>query len=165
LVAGNATGSQFSIGTTTVKYVYTDAAGNVSDTCSFDVIIVDNDPPTALCQDITVQLDGAGSASLIPADIDNGSSDGCGLDSLRIDISSFDCTNIGANIVTLTAVDLYGNEASCPATVTVEDTVEPVVICQNFDAYLDINGQVTVSTSDIDNGSTDNCNICQIAVT
>ena len=38
------------------------------------------------------------------ADVDNGSSDNCTF-TLGLDITSFDCTNLGANTVTLTATD------------------------------------------------------------
>ncbi|WP_394698151.1 HYR domain-containing protein [uncultured Draconibacterium sp.] len=162
LVEGFASGAQFPIGTTTVKYIYTDAAGNVSDTCSFNVTVADNEQPTAICKDVTVQLDATGVVSITPADIDNGSSDGCGLDSLRIDVSSFDCSDIGDNTVSLTAVDLYGNEATCAATVTVQDTVKPVVACRDINAYLDVNGQVSITAAAIDNGSTDNCAIASL---
>nr|WP_319511266.1 HYR domain-containing protein [uncultured Draconibacterium sp.] len=162
LVEGFASGAQFPIGTTTVKYIYTDAAGNVSDTCSFDVTVADNEQPTAICKDVTVQLDATGVVSITPADIDNGSSDGCGLDSLRIDVSSFDCSDIGDNTVSLTAVDLYGNEATCAVTVTVQDTVKPVVACRDINAYLDVNGQVSITAAAIDNGSTDNCAIASL---
>ncbi len=164
LVEGLASGVQFPIGVTTVKYIYTDATGNVSDTCSFDVTVADNEQPSAICQNITVQLDDAGVVSITPAAIDNGSSDGCGLDSLRLDMYDFDCTDVGSNTVTLTAVDLYGNEASCSATVTVQDTVKPVVSCQDIDVYLDINGQASITASDIDNGSSDNCGIASLGL-
>ena len=66
LVEGFASGAQFPIGTTTVKYIYTDAAGNVSDTCSFDVTVADNEQPTAICKDVTVQLDATGVVSITP---------------------------------------------------------------------------------------------------
>lgn len=159
LVEGPASGAQFPIGTTTVKYIYTDAAGNVSDTCAFNVTVEDREAPTALCHDLTVYLDAAGTAQITPGDIDNGSFDGCALDSIRIDISTFTCSEIGANTVTLTVVDLVGNEASCPAVVTVADTVKPTVICKNIDVYLDTNGQANISAADVDNGSYDNCGI------
>ncbi|WP_346861882.1 HYR domain-containing protein [uncultured Draconibacterium sp.] len=159
LSEGLAPGSTFPVGTTSLKYVYTDAAGNVSDTCFIDVTVEDNENPTALCQNITLQLDAAGSASITPSDIDNASFDGCGLDSLRIDISSFDCTDIGPIMVTLTAVDLSGNEASCIATVTVADTISPTAVCRDITVYLDGSGAATISGADIDNGSSDNCGI------
>ena len=44
--AGLASGATFPIGTTTNTFVVTDASG-LTATCSFDVIIADNEDPTA----------------------------------------------------------------------------------------------------------------------
>ena len=52
-------------------------------------------------------------------DVDNGSSDNCGVSSLSIDVSSFGCTDAGDNTVTLTVTDVNGNTSTCTATVTV----------------------------------------------
>ena len=43
--------------------------------------------------------------------------------------------------------------------VTLEDTTPPIPVCQNFTAYLDGTGNVTINASDIDGGSTDNVGI------
>ncbi|QTN39563.1 hypothetical protein HZ996_10585 [Cryomorphaceae bacterium] len=43
---------------------------------------VDNIDPTAICQDITIQLDASGNASISTSDIDNGSADNCGIDNI-----------------------------------------------------------------------------------
>jgi rhamnogalacturonan endolyase len=79
-------------------------------------------PPTVLTRNITVTLAG-GTAQISAADVDNGSSDAYGLASLILDRSTFDCSTIGANVVTLTATDPNGNSASAPATVTVLGTI------------------------------------------
>ncbi|WP_139002700.1 HYR domain-containing protein, partial [Hyunsoonleella aestuarii] len=71
-------GSTFPLGTTTVTYTVTDGVG-LTGTCSFDVTVEDNVDPTAICQDITVQLDASGNASITAAQIDNGSNDACGI--------------------------------------------------------------------------------------
>ena len=128
LVSGLASGETFPVGTTTVKYILEDGAENVSDTCFFDVTVTDDVDPSAVCKDITVQLDAAGSATITLADVDNGSSDNCGAPILSLDITSFDCTDLGANTVTLTATDSAGNIATCTANVTVDDTDYPVDI-------------------------------------
>ena len=78
-------------------------------------IDVNDAPPTANCQDVTVQLDENGEASVILADINNGSNDACGIASLALDITSFDCSNTGANTVTLTVTDNNENSAACTA--------------------------------------------------
>jgi hypothetical protein len=83
----------------------------------------------AVCQDITVYLDAAGSASIVAGDIDNGSNDACGIASTVLDITSFGCADAGANAVSLTVTDVNGNISSCSATVTVLDTLAPALVC------------------------------------
>ncbi|MFD2824375.1 immunoglobulin-like domain-containing protein [Lacinutrix iliipiscaria] len=86
-----------------------------------EVQVVDTILPTVICQDITLQLNPVtGTASITPADLDNGSSDNCPIN-LTISQSDFDCTNIGANTVTLSATDSGGNTATCDAIVTITD--------------------------------------------
>ena len=59
----------------------TDVHGN-TDTCTSTATVQDNVDPDAPCKDLTAQLDGTGNASITGADIDNGSSDACGIASL-----------------------------------------------------------------------------------
>ncbi|MEL6810508.1 MAG: HYR domain-containing protein, partial [Bacteroidota bacterium] len=126
---GLPSGSNFPVGVSTVTFTATDLAGNTA-SCSFTITVNDTEAPVALCQDITVALDSImGMVSIQPSDIDNGSSDICGVDSLSLDISTFDCSNIGANTVTLSVVDAAGNVDTCTATVTIEDNTAPVIQC------------------------------------
>ena len=134
----------------------TDASGN-SDTCSANVTVLDSIAPVADCQDITLALDSTGQASFTPADIDGGSTDNCSVDTLVASASSFGCTNIGTNSVTLTATDPSGNSASCTATVTVIDTIAPVALCTDITLQLDGLGMATLTSAVVDNGSVDNC--------
>jgi PKD repeat protein len=155
------------LGVNTVTLTATDANGNVS-TCSADVTVEDNVDPTADCQDITVQLDANGDLTITSADIDGGSTDNCGVASLTIDggntTQDFDCSNVGTNTVTLTVTDVNGNISTCDATVTVEDNVDPTVVCQNITIQLDATGNATINSIDLDGGSTDNCGIATFTV-
>ena len=147
-----------------VELTVTDAAGN-SSTCTATVTLIENTPPTAVCQDITIQLDATGNASIVGADVDGGSFDNCGTTTLNVNPSTFDCSDLGANTVTLTATDASGNSASCTATVTVEDNIDPAAICQDITVQLDASGNATVSAANVNNGSTDNCSITNLSVT
>jgi len=80
---------------------------------------VDLTPPNAVCKNITLALDPSGNASISPADIDDGSSDACGLDTMWLSNYSYTCADIGPNQVTLTVQDNAGNQTSCTATVNV----------------------------------------------
>jgi hypothetical protein len=104
-----------------------------------------------------IQLDAAGVANYTAADIDNGSSASCGPVMLSASPTSFDCSQIGTNTVTLTVEDDFGNSSTCTAVVTVEDNTSPLCIAQNITGFLDATGQFKITAQDIDNGSSDNC--------
>ncbi len=67
--------------------------------------------------------------------------------------------NIGEHTITWTAIDGSGNEKIASQIITVEDTIDPVVVTQNISITLDNNGQASILATAIDNGSTDNCGI------
>jgi prophage tail gpP-like protein len=144
------------IGTNNVTLTVNDGSGNMA-TCTSTVTVSDTLSPVAVCQNVTVFLDGAGNATITAADIDGGSTDNCGSVSLSASQTSFTCADIGANNVTLTVNDGSGNMATCTSTVTVSDTISPVASCQNITVYLNGAGNATITGADIDNGSSDNC--------
>ncbi|XOV67735.1 MAG: T9SS type A sorting domain-containing protein [Fluviicola sp.] len=145
------------VGVNNVTLTASDASGNIG-SCNATVTVIDSVTPTAVCQDITVYLDATGNATITGADLDAGSSDNCtGTLTFTPSVSSFDCTNIGANAVSLTVTDLGGNSAACSATVTVIDSVTPTAVCQDITVYLDATGNASITAADVDGGSTDNC--------
>ena len=144
------------VGANTVTLTVTDVNSNVS-TCTATITVQDNINPTAICQNLTVQLDASGAGSITAAQVDNGSFDNCGIATMTLDKSSFDCTDVGANTVTLTVTDDNGNVSTCTATITVEDNVAPTAICQNLTVQLDANGAGSITAAQVDNGSFDNC--------
>jgi hypothetical protein len=151
-------GSPVGPGTLFVQLTATDSGGN-SDLCSVTLEIEDNTPPTALCQDATVELNAMGAVTITVAQINNGSSDNCGILSITLDQTSFGCGDIGDNIVTLTVTDLNLNVNTCTATVTVEDNIFPTALCQDLMVMLDDLGVATITPQDVDNGSSDNCSV------
>ncbi|WP_299274548.1 HYR domain-containing protein [uncultured Psychroserpens sp.] len=94
-------------GTTVVTWTYEDENGNTS-TQTQNVIIDDTEMPTAVCQDLTVELDASGSATITAAQIDNGSSDNCGNVSLSLSQDTFSCADIGGSGAGIT--DLFISE-------------------------------------------------------
>ncbi|MEL6922992.1 MAG: DUF2341 domain-containing protein, partial [Bacteroidota bacterium] len=146
---------------TTVTLTATDDGGNTDD-CTFTVSInPDVTNPTAICQDQTVALNGAGTASVTAAAVDNNSTDDCdATPTLTLSQTSFNCAAIGTNLVTLTVEDDAGNSDECTATITVQDNINPTPACNaTFTANINGAGTASISTADIDNGSSDNCTV------
>jgi len=80
--------------------------------------------PIAVCQDVSINLDETGNATLSPADVDNGSSDECTLPEnlvLSLDRTNFICNDVDLSpiTVTLTITDEAGNSSECTSSVTV----------------------------------------------
>ncbi|UOY05335.1 BspA family leucine-rich repeat surface protein [Muricauda sp. SCSIO 64092] len=143
------------IGDNTVTLTVTDDSSNAAE-CTATVTVGDNTRPTAICKTaVELELGSGGTATLTTDDVDNGSSDNCSI-SLSLSQSSFDTSHLGDNTVTLTAEDTSGNIAFCDTTVTVVDGAEPTAICQDITAELDATGSVTITASEVDNGSFDN---------
>ena len=107
----------------------TDAAGNF-DYCTSFINVLDSGPGV-VCKDITVQLDATGQVSIVPNDVFLSGSDDCSvLNLLSVSPNSFNCGNLGPNPVTLIVEDGNSHQASCIATVTVEQfaTISSVTI-------------------------------------
>jgi hypothetical protein len=113
----------FGTGLTVVTWIASDAAGNTA-SCTQNVTVTDDENPVALCKDISVALDALGNASITADDIDNGSTDNCGIASKSAVPNTFTIADLGPNNVTLTITDDQGNFSTCIAVVTVT-TVPP----------------------------------------
>lgn len=100
---------------------------------------------TAIGQNISVQLSTTGEATVDPADVDNGSTSDCGTPTFSLSQSTFSCSDIGVNQVTLTATDVSGNTSNTTVEVTVLGAIsdETVSVSQS---NLCSNGAATVST-------------------
>ncbi|MCC2956333.1 family 10 glycosylhydrolase [Massilia sp. IC2-477] len=101
-------------------YYYTVTALNRLSVESARANTVSNDfeAPTVRTREVSVTL-ANGAASITPADLDGGTSDNWGVESLSASRTSFACSDIGAQKVVLSAVDKGGNSASAEGIVTV----------------------------------------------
>jgi len=101
----------------TRTYSISDLCGN---TAHFDHIITiqDTEPPNVIGLDTEINLVN-GQVNIQPADVNNGSTDNCGIASMTVSPNSFDCTQIGEHQVELTVTDHSGNTASVMTTCTV----------------------------------------------
>lgn len=91
--------------------------------------IVSNDTvkPIVITRDITRYLVN-GSVTITSAEIDNGSSDNWEIAAIQLSKTTFDCTNIGPNTVTLTVTDKAGNIDSATAIVTINGRIPKIFI-------------------------------------
>jgi hypothetical protein len=110
------------LGVNTVTLTVNDANGN-SSTCAAQVTVENNQLPNAVCQNISRNLDTNGTVALTTDEVDGGSTALGGIASRTVSPNTLNCNNLGANTVTLTVVGNNGQQASCNATVTVNDNL------------------------------------------
>ena len=151
------------LGENTVILTVTDSYGNKADGSAI-VMVEDNINPIAKTKNIIAELDANGTVTIASSDINNGSTDNCSVESFALDITEFDCSAIGKNVVTLTVTDISGNESSATAEVTILDNVAPIAIAKNITIDLDENDMATLLAGEVDNGSNDNCAIASISI-
>jgi len=130
------TGAQTTVnlppGVYSVRYTVPDASGTEG-SVSFGLTVRDAVPPQALCVSTTIFTNPSGvvNYTLLPSEINNGSSDQCSPTvGLQITPSIFNCNMaVGPQnpyTVTLTVTDSSGNSATCTALVRVEtQTFQP----------------------------------------
>ena len=116
------------VGSNTITLFIEDVANNTA-ACNVQVDVVDTSAPDALCQNIVLPLDANGLASIVVGDINLGSTDACGIATYSLDITDFDCSNLGINPVVLSIEDVNGNASSCPSEVKVVDNIFPSISC------------------------------------
>ncbi len=156
----NAGAAIFNLGLTTVTYRITDYAGN-STTCSFDIRVIDNTPPSLTCPANIVMNTGSGTCTAVatwptPTPTDNCDPGGASI-LLSSSHSSGSTFQLGVTTVTYRAVDNAGNESTCSFTVTVTDNQKPIINCPADQAW-----GTTCPTAEFPNYSllasvTDNC--------
>ncbi|MCB0638392.1 MAG: T9SS type A sorting domain-containing protein, partial [Lewinella sp.] len=110
----------------TVYLSVTDDDNACSRPVDVPIDLVDEEAPTAVCQEATVLLDAAGDGTLALEDVNDGSSDNCDIADMTLSNTDFDCGDIGATVVTLTVTDTHGLTGDCTATVTVTEMTDPV---------------------------------------
>ncbi len=111
-----------------IRFIITTGNGASSDIAIDNLRIdpTDTTDPIAICQNITVSLGYDGIVVLQPSQINDGSTDNIGIEIYSLDVDTFDCTNVGANTVTLTVTDFKGNIDTCTTTVTVVNDEAPL---------------------------------------
>ncbi|MCK7510689.1 MAG: hypothetical protein MZV70_45930 [Desulfobacterales bacterium] len=142
-------------------FTFTPDSGQCAVKTTINIEISDKIPPVAICRPVTIYLDKDGKAKITTAQINNGSNDNCKLDTLFLSRYDFGCADVGRkNPVTLTAVDAAGLSGFCVTTVTVLDTIKPVVVCKGpFEIQLDENAEYKLTVGEILVSASDACGI------
>jgi hypothetical protein len=132
IAATPASGSSFPVGSTPVVVIATDDAGN-ADTCTFNVIVNElpptNQPPTAICQNVTVPAGDSCLGTTTAAAVNNGSSDPEDGTALTLALVPPGPFPKGTTNVQLIVTDTQGASDTCDATVTVVDETDPSITC------------------------------------
>lgn len=143
---------------TTYCVTATCADGSTS-TATVVYTVQDITPPVAVCNPgIGIDLGNNCNFQVTPAFVDGGSTDNCGIQSMSVSPTTLAaCTN---TIVTLTVTDFCGNISSCTMGVQTIEGVPPTAVCYGgISVQLDATCSASIGVSDVDGGSTDNCQI------
>ena len=96
---------------------------------SVELVNLDTEAPIVSLQDLELYLDPTGLATVTYDQLNNGSSDNCAIDSVNFNGLSFSCNDIGDIDLTISIFDAAGNSSSGTATVTIADTLAPIISC------------------------------------
>jgi hypothetical protein len=148
------------VGTQTVTLKATDVGGNNA-TCTATVTVRDITAPMAKCKNPSIFLNSAGQATLSIAELNNGSADNCGISTLSISQTQFNCSELLGSPwpVVLSMTDVNGNSASCIGYVSVKDAIAPDAACEDVTVALGLNGKATVYGAELAANSVDNCSV------
>jgi hypothetical protein len=109
----------YSVGITTITWTVTDINNNAATPVKQTVTVNDTELPTVITRNRIFTIENGETLTISSADINNGSSDNCGILDFELDITTFSSLNEGENTVILTVRDVNGNSNSASAIVTV----------------------------------------------
>ena len=134
------------LGSTVITWTFTDPVG-LQAFCTQTVIVTDGTPPIAVCQNISIDLDAGGNASITEAQIDGGSSDACSISSLSLDINTFDCTDVtSAAVPTDLFISEYIEGSSNNKAVEIFNGTGATVDLSGYELFISRNGGSSTST-------------------
>jgi uncharacterized repeat protein (TIGR01451 family) len=133
------------------RYTVVDDCDNTT-VVDCDFCVIDDIEPTAVCDDdLNISLGGNGFARVFAVDIDEGSNDNCGIDTLLVrrlvvvdpvtcdpvtpyftdwlPYVDFTCCDVNMMVtIELQAIDIYGNSNICWLDVLIEDKINPFCV-------------------------------------
>ncbi|WP_165806835.1 HYR-like domain-containing protein [Balneicella halophila] len=140
----------FTVGTTKVIVKADDGNGNTN-SCSFQVKVEDNSPPSITCPIDKIVDNDPGQCSAT-VDIGNAvASDNCGIASVTNDAPLDRDFPIGTSTVTWTTIDVNGNTNTCTQFIIVEDGEKPTYDAPNDVSYC-VNNIIEANYANTTNG-------------
>jgi len=129
-----------------------------------EIVVQDLTDPVIAAKNIDAYLDADGNVSVSAEAVDDGSTDNCGIVSMTLDQTSFNCADVGDVNATLTITDEAGNSSSETVTITIIDNIAPSVPTAGLTLSLDDTGFATLSQGMVMAGAVDNCGIVLAAI-
>ena len=127
---------------------------------SFEVSANDEEGPSINVNDITLRINNDGEAFLDLEQVDNGTSDNCGLENMDLSQTVFTCEHLGENEITFTAIDINDNVSTETVLVTVIDDIQPTIFCPQQIIVTSCDGYTEYNLPE----ATDNCNADQVSI-
>lgn len=100
--------------------------------------------PKVVTKPFTATLSAKGEAAITAADVNDGSSDEYGIQSVVADKTAFGCADIGLNTVTLTVTDKSGNSNTQTAEVTIVGTKPDKPVIMTMDTIICLDDRITI---------------------
>lgn len=122
-----ASGTQFPLGTTQVEVIATDAAG-LADTCYFNVIVEDQEPPALTCPGEIAVSNDAGACGAVVG-FEAAAEDNCGVENITYSQDPGTLFDVGTTQVMVIAYDASANADTCYLDVIVADDESPTAQC------------------------------------
>jgi hypothetical protein len=133
--------------------------------CSFsytgEIIATDTESPLIKTKAKNIYLDENGNASISAAQLDNGTTDNCGVDTIYLEKTLLTCDDLGSASVNFIALDISGNMATSQAGIQVLDTIRPRVTCPESVSVIACDGIIQYDTPE----AFDNCGIEEFIMT
>ncbi len=155
---GPVSGSTFPLGSTAIEYTAEDAFGNTS-TCTFNIIVEDQEDPTITCPaDIAVDVDPGTCEAIVNFVAPTGDDNCPGVVVTQTDGPiSGSAFPIGNTVIEFTAEDAAGNTAVCTFNIDVTDNEAPQITCPADQTFDLLGGECEGVVTYPDPTITDNC--------
>lgn len=147
------------LGNSNVLVTISDVNNNQSATIVPITVLDTVAPYFNLLSQLDVYLNTAGQAQIAFSNISASTPfDACGVSSILISQTDFDCSWVGSHTISVTLSDASGNTRTKTITVNVLDTISPTLVTKNHSVFINPTTQVaTISAADVIQSAMDNC--------